>query len=305
MKIGFSLPQIGKQAGPDGLVKVAEAVEKLGYDSLWVLDRLMWPLKPRDPYPVTPDGHLPEEYQSVLDPIETLTFAAAVTKKVQLGMSVLVAPYQGPVIAARRIATLDVLSKGRVLCAVGAGWSRDEYEACSVPFQHRDERMAELLRAMIAVWTQDTVEFKGKFYAIAPSKIGPKPVQKPHPPVYQAAYAPKSMRRTAELADGWNPGGPPNWDWLIEQTKTLKTLTKAAGRDPNKMEVVLRAFVSLGEQPRPANGWLFTGTFDQIKADAKRAAEIGVSHIQLETQFNPGMNVQTMLRQAELLRSIA
>jgi probable F420-dependent oxidoreductase len=305
MKIGFSLPQIGKQAGPDGLVKVAETAEKLGYDSVWVLDRLMWPIKPRDPYPVTPDGHLPEEYQSVLDPIETLTFAAAVTQKVKLGLSVLVAAYQGPVLTARRIATLDVLSKGRVLCGIGGGWSHDEYEACNVPFQRRDDRVAELLRAMVAVWTQDTVEFKGKFYTIAPSKIGPKPVQKPHPPVFQAAYAPKSMRRTAELTNGWNPGGPPSWDWLIDQTKALKALTKEAGRDPNKMEVVLRAFVSLGNQPRPADGWLFTGTLDQIKADAKRAAELGVSHILLETQFNPGMDVPTMLKQAELLRGVA
>lgn len=305
MKIGFCLPQVGKEAGPDGLLKVAEAAEKLAYDSVWVLDRLMWPLKPRDPYPVTPDGHLPEEYQSVLDPIEALSFVAAVTKKVQLGMSVLVAAYQGPVLLARRLATLDVLSKGRVLCGIGGGWSRDEYEACSVPFAHRDDRVAELLRAMVAVWTQDTVEFKGKYFKIAPSKIGPKPVQKPHPAIVQAAYAPKSLQRTAELANGWNPGGPPSWDWLIDQTKTLKRLAKEAGRNADAMQVILRAFVSLGDQARPADGWLFTGTLDQIKADAKRAAELGVSHILLETQFNPGMTVQKMLKQAEQLRAIA
>jgi probable F420-dependent oxidoreductase len=240
----------------------------------------------------------------VLDPIETLSYVAAITKKVKLGLSVLVAAYQGPLLAARRLATLDVLSGGRVLCGVGGGWSRDEYEACSVPFKNRDARMAELLRAMIAVWTQDTVEFKGKFYAIAPSKIGPKPVQKPHPPIYQAAYTPRALKRTAELADGWNPGGPPSWDWLVDQTKQLRDMTKQAGRKPEAQEIVLRAFVGLSDQPRPANGWLFNGTLEQIKADTKRAAELGVAHILFEVQFNPGMNLQTMLKQAEQLRGI-
>lgn len=305
MKLGFSLPQIGPKAGPEGVAKVAEAAERLGYDSVWVLDRLMWPLKPRDPYPVTPDGSLPEEYQSVLDPIETLSYVAAITKKVQLGISVLVSPYQGPLLTARRLATLDVLSGGRVLCAMGVGWSRDEYEACGVPFAKRDDRISELLDAVIAVWTQDPVEFRGRYYRIAPSKIGPKPVQKPHPPIYMAAYTPRSLERAGKQGNGWNPGGPPSWDWLVDQTNQLKKIAKDAGRNPDSMEVVLRAFVGLGDQPRPADGWLFTGNLEQIKADAKRAAELGVAHTLLDVQFNPGMTTQKMLQQIEQLRSIA
>ena len=124
MKAGFGLPQVGKNLGPQGLRKVAEAAEGLDYDSVWVLDCLLWPIHPQDTYPATADGSLPQEYQSVLDPIETLTYAAAVTKRVRLGTSILVLPYLGPVLAARRLATLDVLSEGRVMCGAGAGCRR-------------------------------------------------------------------------------------------------------------------------------------------------------------------------------------
>ncbi len=304
MRLGLALPQYGTRAGPEALLMVAERAEELSYDSVWVGDRIMWPLNPRDPYPVTPDGSLPTCYQSVLDPIETLTYVAAITKRVRLGISVLVAAYQGPVLAARRLATLDVLSGGRVLCGVGAGWSRDEYEACGVPFNHRFERMAELLRALIAIWTQDTVDFKGRFYTIAASKIGPKPVQKPHPPIYQAATAPKSLRLAAELADGINPGGPPSWDWLAGQIEALKTMAKETGRNPEELQVVLRVFPALSKEPRSPDGWLFTGTLEQIKGDARRAADLGVGHMFFDLQFVPDINLQGLLEQAEILRAL-
>ncbi len=129
VKIGCSLPQLGLQANRENLVRVALRAEELGYDSVWVLERLLWPIEPRDPYPVTPDGKLPETYRVVLDPLETLTFVAALTSKVKLGTSVLVLPYHTPVDLARRIATLDVLSSGRAEVGVGIGWSRDEFEA--------------------------------------------------------------------------------------------------------------------------------------------------------------------------------
>src|SRR5262249_14856925 len=115
MKIGISLPQLGPQASAENLVAVAQRAEALGYDSAWVLERLLWPLKPQEPYPAMPDGSLPESYQVVFDPLETLTFVAAHTSKIQLGTSVLVLGYHSPIQLARRVATLDVLSGGRAL----------------------------------------------------------------------------------------------------------------------------------------------------------------------------------------------
>lgn len=121
MKIGMSLPQLGPQASAENLIAVARRAEELGYDSLWVLERLLWPLNPQEPYPASPDGSLPATYQNVFDPIETLTFVAAHTSTIELGTSVLVLGYHTPIQLARRLATLDVLSKGRALVGVGCG----------------------------------------------------------------------------------------------------------------------------------------------------------------------------------------
>ena len=305
MKAGFGLPQTGKHVGPQGLRKVAEAAESLGYDSVWVLDRLLWPIHPQDTYPATPDGSLPEEYQSVLDPIETLTYVAAVTKRVRLGTSILVLPYQGPILAARRLATLDVLSEGRVLCGAGSGWSHDEFEACGLPFKGRDERMAELLNAMIAIWTQDPVEFSGKFYRIPAAKIGPKPVQKPHPPIYQAAHATRALIRAAQLTQGWNAFRAPQLGFAGEPIQNPEGRGCAGWQDTRAAcEVVLRTSVSLSDRPRAEGGELFTGTLEQIKGDTQRAASLGVAQIIFDVQFNAGMNIETMLKQAEMLRAL-
>lgn len=128
MRFGFALPQIGSLAGPGALVTVAQRAEELGYDSLWVLDRILWPVHPRAPYPLG-DGSLPEQYKSVLDPVETLTFVAAHTRRIALATGVLNIPWYNPVLLARRLTTLDVLSGGRLRAGFGIGWSPDEYEA--------------------------------------------------------------------------------------------------------------------------------------------------------------------------------
>src|SRR5262249_23701335 len=124
MRFGFALPQVGSEAGPEALVMVAKRAEGLGFDSLWVLDRILWPLNPRAPYPIG-DGSLPVKYKSVLDPLETLTFAAAHTRCIALGTGVLNLPWYNPILLARRLTTLDILSAGRLRVGFGIGWSPD------------------------------------------------------------------------------------------------------------------------------------------------------------------------------------
>jgi alkanesulfonate monooxygenase SsuD/methylene tetrahydromethanopterin reductase-like flavin-dependent oxidoreductase (luciferase family) len=131
MKFGISLPHIGTLASADSIRSVAQRAEETGYDSLWVLERTLVPLNPVIPYPATPDGKLPDEYKIVFDPIESLTFAAAVTSRIRLGTSVIVLNNHFPLSMARRLATLDVLSKGRLICGFGVGWSKDEIEGRS------------------------------------------------------------------------------------------------------------------------------------------------------------------------------
>ena len=134
MRAGFILPQLGPAATPQANVTVAQRAEALGYASLWVTERLLWPLAPQSPFPATPDGALPEVYQRALDPLETLTFVAAHTRRIGLGTSVLNMPFYNPVVLARRLTTLDVLSGGRLRVGLGLGWSKDEYDATGASF---------------------------------------------------------------------------------------------------------------------------------------------------------------------------
>jgi len=277
MKIGISLPQLGPQAAPENLVRAAARAEDLGYDSAWVLERLLWPLRPREPYPASPDGSLPETYKNVLDPLETLTFVAAHTKRLRLGTSVLVLPYHTPIQLARRIATLDVLSGGRAAIGVGVGWSRDEFEAAGTPFDNRGARSDEILQAMIDIWTKDPVGFNGRFYQIAESAIGPKPIQKPYPPIYVAGYGAYAFKRAVTFGSGWNPAGIPSWEWLEDMIRQFRETASAAGR--TGMEVVLRAFTMLFPNSSGSTRSPMTGTLDELRQDIGRLRDIGVTEL--------------------------
>ena len=127
MRIGVTLPSMGHLSQPNNLVEAAKEAERLGYDTLWVADRLLYPIKPRTKYPVTPDGSLPDFYKRVLDPIEALTFVAAHTSRIGLGTIVLDIPFYNPVTLARRLTSLDILSNGRLRAGFGLGWSADEF----------------------------------------------------------------------------------------------------------------------------------------------------------------------------------
>lgn len=287
MRIGFVLPNIGPAGTPEGVVQAAQQAEALGYESLWVTERLLYPLKPQTPYPATPDGSLPEGYKYVLDPVETLTFAAAHTKRIALGTSVLDIPYYNPVMLARRLTTLDVLSHGRLRLGLGLGWSADEYEAAGADFARRGVRADEFLQVLRAIWTTDPVEFHGKFYHVPRSIIRPKPVQRPHPPIYLAAYAPASLKRIARFADGWNPAGLP-FDVMAQMWRGLQEMARAEGRDPASLELVVRANLLVTEKPLGSDRAFFTGSLDQIRNDTEACRALGAHEVFFDPTFSPG-----------------
>src|SRR5262245_8098970 len=208
MRLGFGLPQTGQAATAAGVSKVARRAEELGFNSLWVFDRLLYPIKPQAPYPIG-DGSLPELYKRVLDPVETLTFVAGQTSRIALGTSVLNLPWYNPALLARRLTTLDVLSGGRLRVGFGIGWMPDEYDAAGVPWKERGKRADEAMDALQAMWTTNPVEVQGSAFKVSKSHVDLKPFQKPHPPIYMAAYTPGAMKRTAREANGWFPVGVP------------------------------------------------------------------------------------------------
>jgi probable F420-dependent oxidoreductase len=277
VKVGCSLPQLGLQANRENVVRVARRAEELGYDSVWVLERLLWPIEPKDPYPPAPDGKLPESYKTVLDPLETLSFVAGITDKVKLGTSVLVLPYHTPIELARRIATLDVLSGGRAEVGAGIGWSRDEFEAAGTPFERRGPRADEFLQAMVALWTENPVSFKGEFYQIPESMIGPKPVQRPHPPIYVGGSGKAALERAVQHGSGWNPSGIPSIEWLEKEIGRLRKLAVDAGRPA--IDVVLRGIGYVLDGSPGANRTPTIGTLAEIREDVRRIKDIGVTEI--------------------------
>ena len=287
MRFGFALPQVGSAVGPETLVTVAKRAEDLGFDSLWVLDRILWPVSPRAPYPIG-DGSLPVKYKSVLDPLETLTFAAAHTRRIALGTSVLNLPWYNPVLLARRLTTLDVLSAGRLRIGFGIGWSPDEYEAADVPWQERGKRADELIQALNKIWTTDPVEFQGKYYRIPKSVIGPKPVQKPHPPIYMAAYTPPAMKRVAAEANGWFPVGIP-LSGIGPMFEGIKGMAKDAGRDPSALALIVRANIEIHNAPIQKDRVDFTGALEQIAEDIRTTQKLGAAEIVFDVQFSPGV----------------
>lgn len=302
MRFGFALPQLGSAIGPEGLVSVAKRAEDLGFDSLWVLDRILWPVKPKAPYPIG-DGSLPVQYKNVLDPLETLTFAAAHTRRVALGTSVLNLPWYNPVLLARCLTTVDVLSAGRLRVGFGIGWSPDEYEAAGVTWEERGKRADELLQALKQIWTTDPVEFHGQYYRIPKSVIGPKPVQKPHPPIYMAAYTPSAMRRVATEASGWFPVGIP-LGGIGPMFEEIRGMAQKAGRDPSGLELIVRANVEVHNTFIEKDRIDFTGALEQIAEDLITARKVSTAEIVIDAQFSPGVETakDIIARMEELWR---
>ncbi len=305
MKLGFCLPQLGSSLDRETVKDVAQRAEELGYDSLWVQDRLLRPLAPKTPYPASADGQLPERCVSVLEPLQTLAFVGALTTRIRLGTSVLVAPFRNPVELARQVATLDLLSDGRISLGLGIGWSEDEYEAAGVPFTEKGARMDEYVSVLKAVWGSDPVQFRGRYYQIAPSEIGPKPVQQPHPPLLLGAFRPAGMKRAATHADGWHPFSATPVETLEEQIAIVKRLADEAGRGSASMQFPLRVYLRITSEPLDERRLPLTGTLHQIKEDVPRLEEAGVTELVMETNFLRDVNEKAdFLRYLELLRGL-
>lgn len=287
MKVGLVLPHLSNEATKESIEKIAVGAENEGFDSLWVAERLLWPINPQTPYPATEDGSLPTFYQRVFDPLETLTFVAGKTERIALGTSVIDMLFHNPVVLAKRFATLDVLSDGRAICGLGIGWSKDEYQASNIPFKDRGKRADEFVQALKKIWQDDIVEFHGQFYSIPSSKIGPKPVQKPSIPIYFGGYVPNAFARIARYGDGWLASHAGPMDFLEKSIASLNEQAVRINRNPKEFRNIVLTFPqpvtnssvssegSSGSQSR----FPLSGTIDQIGQDIKAIKALGFEQI--------------------------
>ncbi|HET6504740.1 MAG TPA: TIGR03619 family F420-dependent LLM class oxidoreductase [Amycolatopsis sp.] len=249
MGLGFSVPMFGAAANePDGIARFAADVEKLGATSLWVGDRLLAAVDPTVGYGTS--STIPVEFRSAADPLTALAVAAAVTSEVRLGSSTINAPWYSPTLLARTLTSIDVASGGRLVPGFGIGWSPEEYQAAGVPFDGRGARLDELLDVLEAWWTADPVVHQGPLFSIPASHVELKPVQRPRPPIYLGAFGPRALRRVGERADGWLPA----WSVpevfpagrLAEAWSVIRRAAEEAGRDPDRLGMMLRVNVAAG-----------------------------------------------------------
>jgi probable F420-dependent oxidoreductase len=305
MRLGFIVPQFGQNAGPDAILAAARQAEDLGYDSLWVFERLLYPVNPQSPYPGTADGSLPLLYRRALDPLATLAYLAAATRQVRIGSSIINLPFYNPVLLARELGTIDVLSHGRLDVGFGLGWSPDEFEAVSVPMRDRGRRVEEALQVIEAIWRDNPVKFEGRYFRVPESYFDLKPVQEPRPPIYMAAFTPAAMNRIARLADGWNPVGLP-LGAMEQMFAGIKQGAAQAGRDPSKLKLIVTANVELHPTPLGEDRPIFVGSAEQIESDILATRQLGADELIFNALFSPDLDsTEDLLSLMKQLRTMA
>lgn len=276
VKIGFGAPVSGSWATRENMVHVARRAEELGYHSLWTFQRLLSP----------PDGNWGEMYRSVQDPIVTLAFLAGLTERVRLGTAVLNLPFVSPVLLAKELATLDIVSGGRLDVGLGIGWSDEEFAATAASKHRRGVRTEEYFQVLRALWTDEIIDHEGEFYRVPGMRADPKPVQRPHPPILLGGFAPAVLRRTGRFADGWVSGSRADLQAIGEAVTAVKDAAREAGRDPEALRFVCRGAVKVRPSGDPERMPL-TGTLDEIRADFDGLAAQGITELFVDLNFDP------------------
>ena len=297
MDYGVVLPHLGAYAREnvvDRVRIVAQQAEALGFNSVWVGDHLIVPTKLNSKYPYHPEGRFPlDPADNFLEPLTVLSYVAAQTSTIRLGTGVLIIPYRNPVVTAKMCATLDVLSGGRTIVGAGVGWMEEEFNILHAPYHERGAQTDEYLQVMKILWTEQEPHFEGRYEKFADIRCEPKPVQKPHPPIWIGGHSRAALRRTATIADGWY--GHVLWrnpDALPREIQTIKALAEQAGRDPDALtyaalayeqtpEDVLRAlprYQQAGLEHVVLAFFMWTQNFDDmLKLMERFAKEVGLA----------------------------
>ncbi len=271
MDFGVVLPHIGPQARQqvvERLQAVAQEAEALGFHSLWVGDHVVFPAQLSSHYPYHPEGKFPLDLKdNFLEPLAVLSFAAACTRTIRLGTGVLIVPYRHPLLTAKMVATLDVLSRGRVILGVGVGWLAEEFALLGASYRERGAQTDEFLKAMKALWSEEEASFQGRHLHFSQVILRPQPVQKPHPPLWVGGHSQAAFRRTATLGDGWyghvfwrDPGRLPR------DIETIRNLAEQAGRDPRSLTYAALAYEK---------------TFEDVLRSLPRYEKAGLDHVVL------------------------
>jgi probable F420-dependent oxidoreductase len=279
MEIGFGAPVSGAWATPQNLAAFAAAAECAGYSSLWSFQRLLIPV----------GSSIEPVYHSVLDPMGALSFAAAVTSRIRLGVAVVNLPFVSPGYLAKQAASVDVLSGGRHDLGLGIGWMPEEFALTGGEMARRGARTAEYVAVLRALWSGGPAAYDGEFYHVPAGTQAPAPVQPGGPPILLGGMAKPALERIGRIADGWVTSSRTNLAKIDELIAVVKQSAAAAGRDPDAMRFVCRGVVRAGAPVTGDNGerLLLSGDYDQIRADSEWLGTRGVTEVFYDLNWDP------------------
>jgi probable F420-dependent oxidoreductase len=281
MQFGLHLPASTPSVTAGELTRFAQTAEALGFYCITIADHVIVPKTISIPYPYTVDGKYPGSGYH-LETLTTMGFLAGATRRIRFVTSVMIAPYRNPIITAKMLATLDVLSEGRVIAGIGVGWMKEEFDNLRAPnFAERGKVTDEYIRAFRELWTQDNPSFDGKYCQFSDLVFIPKPVQQPSIPIWIGGHSKQAIRRAARLGDGWHPiGGVPTIPLEPEDMKrdlaTLADFARAAGRDPERIHVALKGSLFDKEKKIEGRRRHFMGTAEEIASDIRAYRDAGV-----------------------------
>jgi probable F420-dependent oxidoreductase len=291
MQIGFDCPTRGPLASPETIARLAVEGEAMGFDYLTISDHVVIPTDIEAKYPYSETGEFPAGGRGVwYEQLTSAAYIAAKTSRLRMVTSVMVVPHRPAVLTAKILATLDLLSNGRLTIGIGAGWMKEEFAALGAPFAERGAVTDEYLAAFRELWTKERPRFEGRYVRFSDIVMQPMPVQKPHPPLWVGGESPPALRRVARLCDGWYPlGTNPQFplDSLPRFKAGIERMRKAvaeAGRDPKAIAIAYRVQrFGPGVPARAGDGErrLFSGGPAELAGDIRAFAELGVTAIDL------------------------
>jgi probable F420-dependent oxidoreductase len=241
MNVGLFSLGIGPGARPSAIAEFARHAERLGFSTLWVAEHVVLFDRQDSKYPYSPEGNWPTPGDiDWLDPFLTLTYAAAVTRRIRLATGICLVPEHNPLILAKQIATLDRLSGGRFALGVGIGWSADEFAAIGIPFERRAERTREYIEVMRRLWSEEVTTFSGEFVKVENARSYPKPASA-IAVIFGGESAP-ALRRVAEYGTGWY-GFDLDAEQAAVKIEKLRALARQNGRDPYEIEIIVSPYL--------------------------------------------------------------
>jgi len=282
MEFGLHLPASSANVKAEDLVRFAQQAEALGFYCLTVADHVIVPQDISVPYPYTVDGKYPGTGYH-LETLVTIGYLAGATRRIRFVTSVMILPYRNPIITAKMLASLDVLSNGRVIVGAGVGWMKEEFETLRTePFPERGRVTDEYIAALRELWTSEQPSFSGKYCNFSNIIFLPKPVQKPAIPIWIGGHSKQAIRRAARLGDGWHPiGGVPTIPLepqdVAADRALLREYAEKAGRDPQKIPIALKgSLFDREKQITPGQRRRFIGDAEEIASDIRAYREVGV-----------------------------